>query len=388
MNNNWPQHSHSEIKKTISILKNGKTNYLFGNEGMLFEKEFAIFSDSKYAVAVSNGTVALDLAIKCLNLKKNSEILVTPRSFIASASCILLNKLRPKFLDVETQSHNIDPSKIIKNINKKTAAIICVHLGGMPCNMIEIMKIAKKYNLFVIEDCSQAHGAKIKNKSVGSFGNISTWSFCYDKIISTAGEGGMITTNNKKFYNYCWSYKDHGKDKFKFKLAKKAKDGKFKFLHDTLGSNYRMTEIQSAIGRIQLKKIKQNKLRRNNFSQLIIKNFKNSKVYSFQKSNFNYEHAYYRLYININKENILPKIQNLHFIKYLISNKVSSGVGSSSEIYKEKCFNKFKVKNEDFKNSVYLSKYSFAIFINQSMKLKFAKKIIEVLKILEIKYSK
>ena len=388
MNNRWPQHSFDEIKKTISILKSGKTNYLYGNEGELFEREFAKFSDTKFAVALSNGTVALDLAIKSLNLKKNSEILVTPRSFIASASCILLNNLKPKFIDVESQSHNISSSHIIKNINKKTSAIICVHLGGMPCNMIEIMQIAKKYNLYVIEDCSQAHGAKINNKSVGSFGDIATWSFCYDKIISTAGEGGMITTNNKKLYEYCWSYKDHGKDRYKYRLSKKVNDGKFKFLHDILGSNYRLTEIQSAIGRIQLKKIKKNKLRRNNISKLIIQKFKNSKLYSFQKSDFNYEHAYYRLYININKKNVLPKVYNLHFIKYLISNKISSGVGTSSEIYKEKSFKNLKVSSKNFKNSQYLKKYSFAIFVNQSMSSKVAKKIIDILKILEEKYTK
>ena len=216
MNTNWPQHSNSEITKVIQILKSGRTNYLFSNEGKAFEKEFAKFSNTEYAVALSNGTVALDLALKSLKLKKGSEVIVTPRSFIASASCILLNNLKPKFIDVDLDSHNISPKEIEKSISKKTSAIICVHLGGTPCDMPEIMKIAKKNKLFVIEDCSQAHGAKIHNKSIGSYGNIATWSFCYDKIISTGGEGGMITTNQKKLYEFCWSYKDHGKNKTKY----------------------------------------------------------------------------------------------------------------------------------------------------------------------------
>ncbi len=388
MNNKWPQHSKKEIYKVLQILKNGNTNYLFGNEGIEFEKEFAEFSNSKYAVALSNGTVALDLAIKSLNLKKNSEIIVTPRSFIASASCILLNNLKPKFIDVDKNTHNITLEQISKSINKNTSAIICVHLGGMPCNMIEIMKFAKQNDLFVIEDCAQAHGAKIENRSVGSFADISTWSFCYDKIISTGGEGGMITTNNKKLYDFCWSYKDHGKNKKKYVTAKKIKDGKFKFLHDTLGNNFRLTEIQSGLGRIQLMKINQNIKRRNKFSKFIVNKLKDSKIYSFQNSNFSYQHAYYRLYINLNKNHILPKINNIKFINFLLEKNIICGSGSSSEIYKEKCFKNIKVETKNFPNTKYLVKFTFAIFINQYMDLAYANKIVKNLNILEKKYSK
>lgn len=388
MNTNWPQHSNSEITKVIQILKSGRTNYLFGNEGKAFEKEFAKFSNTEYAVALSNGTVALDLALKSLKLKKGSEVIVTPRSFIASASCILLNNLKPKFIDVDLDSHNISPKEIEKSISKRTSAIICVHLGGTPCDMPEIMRIAKKNKLFVIEDCSQAHGAKIHNKSIGSYGNIATWSFCYDKIISTGGEGGMITTNQKKLYEFCWSYKDHGKNKNKYKLARNSNNGQFKFLHDSLGSNFRMLELQSAIGRIQLRKINQNIKNRKRIAFFIKENLRNSKIYTFQKSKFLNENVYYRLYINIDKVSIKRKIKNLDFLSVLLSNDIQCGVGSCSEIYREKSFKNIKIKLSKYKTAKYLSQYSFAIFINHYMSIKYAKKIVKFLKILEKKYSK
>jgi dTDP-4-amino-4,6-dideoxygalactose transaminase len=388
MNNSWPQHSSDELKTVKKILKSGMTNYLVGNEGKLFEKEFAKFSNSKYAIAVSNGTVALDLALKSLKLSEKSEIIVTPRSFVASASCILLNKLKPVFVDVDILSQNISVDSIKKAISIKTKAIICVHLGGLPCDMIEIMKIAKKNNLFVIEDCSQAHGARINKKSVGSFGHISTWSFCNDKIISTGGEGGMITTNNKKLNDFCWSYKDHGKNFKKFLKAKNNNDGKFKFLHDNYGSNYRLTEIQSSLGRIQLRNLKKNSKKRNIFCNKIKNKFIKSKIIKFQDTNFIYEHAYYKLYIIIDKNFLRKKINNINFINYLLSQKISCGVGSCSEIYGEKMFKNIKVNKNLFLNNIYLSYYSFCINVNHFMNANYANHVVNTLKFLERKFAK
>ena len=245
----------------------------------------------------------------------------------------------------------------------------------------------KKIN-FVIEDCSQAHGAKINHKSIGSYGDISTWSFCYDKIISTGGEGGMITTNKKRLYEFCWSYKDHGKNYKKFKMAKKSNNGQFKFLHDNIGSNFRMLEIQSVIGRIQLRQIDQNIKNRKRIALFIKKNLKNSKIYTFQKSNFIHQNVYYRIYINIDHSNIKSKIKNLNFISILLDNNIQCGVGTCSEIYKEKTFKNIKLNLKNLKMAKYLSKYSFAIFINHYMDINYAKKIVKLLKLLEKKYSK
>ena len=210
--NSWPSFTKHESKIAQKIIASSKVNYWTGNEGKLFEAEFSKWVGVRYAIAVSNGSVALDLALKSLDLKKGDEVIVTPRSFVASATSVVNCGAKPVFADVDLSSGNLSSKTIIRKITKKTKAIICVHLGGLPCEMDEILKLAKKFNLYVIEDCAQAHGAFYKNKSVGSIGHIGAWSFCQDKIITTGGEGGMITTNDKKLWQKMWAFKDHGKN--------------------------------------------------------------------------------------------------------------------------------------------------------------------------------
>ena len=193
----WPNYSKQEANKVKEILLSNKVNYWTGQECKKFEKEFAKWSECKFAISLSNGSVALELALKSLDLKPSDEVIVTPRSFIASVTCVLNVGAKPIFSDIDLQSGNLKAELISEKITSNTKAIICVHIGGIPCDMDPIMKLAKKNNLIVIEDASQAHGAKYKGKSVGSIGDIGTWSFCQDKIITTGGEGGMITTNNK-----------------------------------------------------------------------------------------------------------------------------------------------------------------------------------------------
>ena len=209
--NNMPFYSDKTIKKVAALLKSGKVNYWTGNECKKFEKEFSNYIGNKYAVTLSNGSVALELALKVLNLKKQDEIIVTPRSFVISASCTINLGLKPVFADVDNNG-KLSLEGIEMAYNKKVKAIILVHLNGLSCDLDPIVKFAKKNKIFLIEDCSQAHGAIYKGKKVGSFGDISTWSFCQDKIISTGGEGGLISTNNKKLWLKCWSLKDHGKN--------------------------------------------------------------------------------------------------------------------------------------------------------------------------------
>ena len=194
----WPNFDESLILKITKVIRSGKINYTTGTYGNKFENKFSKFIGNKYSLAICNGTAALEVAIRSLKLPKKSEIIVTGRSFFSSASCIVNTGHIPVFVDVNYLTQNISLKDLEKKIKKKTKAIICVHLAGLPCDMFDIKKIAKKNNLKIIEDCSQAHGASIENKQVGSFGDISTWSFCNDKIISTLGEGGMISTNKKK----------------------------------------------------------------------------------------------------------------------------------------------------------------------------------------------
>jgi len=262
-----PFYSSKSIQKIGPLLKNGKANYWTGNECKKFEKEFSNYLGNKYSVAVSNGSVALELAIRALNLKKQDEIIVSPRSFIISASCILNLGLKPVFADVDDNG-NLSIEGIKKAYNKNVKALIIVHLNGLSCDLDHIIKFIKKNKIFLVEDCSQAHGALYKGKRVGSFGDISTWSFCQDKIISTGGEGGLISTNNKKLWLKCWSLKDHGKN-YDTCFIKKHKIG-FRWLHDNLGSNYRMTEMQALLGREQLKSLDKQIKKRNTIANLYL----------------------------------------------------------------------------------------------------------------------
>ncbi len=247
----WPSYSEEEAAIVANVLLSNQVNYWTGTQGKAFEDEYANWCGTKYAVALSNGTVALEVALKALGIGPGDEVITSPRTFIASASAIVAVGANPVFADVELTNQNISSRTISDVITPATKAIIVVHLAGLPAEMDEILQLAAEHNLYVIEDCAQAHGAQYKGKSVGSIGDIGCWSFCQDKIITTAGEGGMVTTNNKAIYDFIWSYKDHGKNPDKvFDLPKP--NGQFRWLHDSFGSNYRMTEIQAAIGRYQL----------------------------------------------------------------------------------------------------------------------------------------
>ena len=347
-----PFYSSKSIQKIGPLLKSGKVNYWTGNECKKFEKEFSNYIGNKYSIAVSNGSVALELALQALNLKKRDEIIVTPRSFIISASCTLNLGLKPVFADVDDNG-NLSIEGIKRAYNKNVKVLIVVHLNGLSCDLDPIIKFAKKNKIFLIEDCSQAHGAVYKGKKVGSFGDISTWSFCQDKIISTGGEGGMISTNNKKLWLRCWSLKDHGKN-YDSCFIKKHKIG-FKWLHDNLGSNYRMTEMQALLGREQLKLLDKQIKKRNITANLYLNGLKDYyqkydilkkpdfKCYTCplkqsEKSCSKCTHAFYRLNLFINKN----KIKQLELIEQLNKKKINCSIGACPEIYREKIFKKLK----------------------------------------------
>jgi dTDP-4-amino-4,6-dideoxygalactose transaminase len=249
----WPSFTQEEASSIQRVLLSNKVNYWTGKECRKFEKEFASWSESKYAVALGNGTLALDVAFKALNIVDGDEVVVTSRTFIASISSIVNSGATPIFADVDSASQNITPETIRSIITDKTKAIVCVHLAGWPCDMDEIMAIANKHGLYVIEDCAQAHGAKYKGRPVGSIGHIGCWSFCQDKIMTTGGEGGMVTTNDESLWRNMWAYKDHGKS-YEAVYEREHPEG-FRWLHESFGTNWRMTEMQAAIGRIQLKRM-------------------------------------------------------------------------------------------------------------------------------------
>ncbi|MDH5216590.1 MAG: DegT/DnrJ/EryC1/StrS family aminotransferase, partial [Gammaproteobacteria bacterium] len=247
----WPTYCEEEIQAVEKVLRSGRVNYWTGENGKKFECEFAAKFQCEFGVALANGTVALDAALYSLDIGISDEVIVTSRTFIASASAVVLRGAKPVFADVDLESQNITPQSIEPLISKNTKAIITVHLAGWPCEMLEIMDLAKTHGLFVIEDCAQAHGAVIHNQPIGSWGDVSVFSFCQDKIMSTGGEGGMLLTKSRHLWEKVWSYKDHGKNFDKISNPGTDK-GHFRWLHDSFGTNFRMTELQAAIGRIQL----------------------------------------------------------------------------------------------------------------------------------------
>ncbi len=361
---NWPNFSKSLISKVGKVIKSGKINYTDGLYGRKFEKEFSKFIGTKYSIAVCNGTAALEVAIKSLKLPTNSEILVTGRSFFSSASCIVNTGHVPIFVDVNLTTQNISLEDIKKKISKKARAIVCVHLAGLPCDMKNIVKLAYKKKLKIIEDCSQAHGASINNQQVGSFGDISTWSFCNDKIISTLGEGGMISTNKKKLYKFCKRQINHGSN-----YQNKNNSEKFVYNKDDFGTNLRITEIQSFAGIEQLKTLKQVQKKRERISKiyfdLILKYSKY--FYSYYPST-KIKSAWYRFYFFIKTD--IKNYQKLRFkiIKHLKKNNIRCFTGSCPEIYLEKAFKKIN-KFKRLKNCKILGETSIALDVNHTHKL-------------------
>tara|TARA_B100000989_G_C19523676_1_gene465635 strand:+ start:316 stop:1479 length:1164 start_codon:yes stop_codon:yes gene_type:complete len=362
----WPIYTKNEIKEVNNILKKKDVNYLFGNYGKKFEKQFSDYLGNKYSVALSNGTVALELAIKSLNLKLNSEIIVTSRSFVASASSILNCGMKIKFCDINLNTQNIDIKSLKKIITKKTKAIIIVHFAGMPCEMDSLVKIAKNKKIHIIEDCSQAHGARYKGKKVGTFGIVSTWSFCRDKIISTAGEGGMISTNSKKIRDKIWSLKDHGKNYNKYYKNQNIKSFQFQYIHDNLGSNYRITEIQSAIGIKQLGMLDFFLKKRNHNANIYKSIFKKSNNIIFTNYTKEIFHAYYKFYFYfIPKKNKFISCRK-KILKNLNEKGIPISTGGCAEIYKEKCFNSIK----SLPNASILSNFSYCLPVDQTLSSK------------------
>ena len=332
----WPLFTTEEAGAVQKVLLSNKVNYWTGGECRKFEQEFAIWSDSEYAVALGNGTQALDVAFKALNISDGDEVVVTSRTFIASISSIVNAGATPVFSDVDLSSQNITPVTIRSVITDKTKAIVCVHLAGWPCDMNEIMAIANEHDLYVIEDCAQAHGAKYKGKSVGSIGHIGCWSFCQDKIMTTGGEGGMVTTNDESLWRKMWAYKDHGKS-YEAVYEREHPKG-FQWLHESFGMNYRMTEIQAVIGRIQIKKMPDWHAKRINNANKIWNSARQCKGLRVPGIPDYIEHAAYKCYVFIkegqlksgwNRDKIIDEIRGLG---------VPCRSGSCSEVYLEKAF--------------------------------------------------
>ena len=330
----WPLFTEEEANAVQAVLLSNKTNYWTGDECRKFEREFAEFFDSKYAVALGNGTLALDIAFKVLNIANGDEVIVTSRTFIASISSIVTAGAVPVFADVDLSSQNITRESIRSVITDKTKAIVCVHLAGWPCDMDTIMQLAKERDLFVIEDCAQALGAKYKGRFVGSIGHIGAWSFCQDKIMTTGGEGGMVTTSDESLWRKMWAYKDHGKSYEAVYERDHPKGFRFRWMHESFGTNWRITAMQAVIGRIQLKRMPDWHRKRLNNANSIWNAAKQCKGLRVPDIPDYIEHAAYKCYVFVKGDVDLRDKMMME-----INEKgVPCYYGSCSEVYLEKAF--------------------------------------------------
>lgn len=344
----WPNYEPDEIDAVVRVLKSGKVNYWTGNEVETFENEFATWAGSKYGIALSNGTIALELALASLEIgirnggSAKDQVIVTPSSFIASASCVIKAGAKAVFADVDPFTGNLSPVDVERKVNTNTKAVIAVHLGGLPCEIESLRDIAKHNDIFLIEDCSQAHGASVKGKKVGTFGCLATWSFCQDKIISTGGEGGMVTTDFPELRDKIWSLKDHGKSISLRSDPSITTD--FPWVHKEFGSNYRLTEMQAAIGRRQLLKVDQRVSARNTSVLRLQEQMDSVGGSSFFRQRGSHQtrgqivNAFYRLYLGWNSIGPQDLEIKSSVIKALWESGFKANFGSCAEIYREACF--------------------------------------------------
>ena len=332
----WPYFASNEIEAAMRVLHSGKVNYWTGEEGRLFEKEFAEFARCKHAIALANGTVALETALKALGVGPGDEVITTSRTFIASASCVVAVGARPFIVDVDRSSQNFTVDTILPMITPRTKAIVAVHLAGWPCEMDGIMQLAREHGLKVVEDCAQAQGAMYKGRAVGSIGDAAAFSFCQDKIMTTGGEGGMFTTNDTELWQRAWSYKDHGKS-YDAVYNREHPVG-FRWLHETFGTNGRMTEMQSAIGRVALKKVPDWVETRRKHAATLNDRLAMVDGLRIAVPPPHCYHAYYKYYAFVSPEHLQSGWDRDRIMQAINAEGIPCFVGSCSEIYLEKAF--------------------------------------------------
>lgn len=375
----WPFYEKDEITAVQNVLSSGKVNYWTGQECKLFEKEFASYCGVKHAISLANGTVALELALHALNIGQGDEVIVTPRTFIASISSIVVRGAKPIFADIDPSTQNISAGTISKVITDKTKAVILVHLAGWPCDMDVIMALTDKYGIKVIEDCAQAHGAKYKGKSVGSFGDIAAFSFCQDKIMSTGGEGGMLLCDDDELWKKAWSYKDHGKSYDR--ISAPVPGSGFRWLHAEFGTNMRMTEMQAAIGRIQLKKLDAWVNQRRSNADILRDFFSQYGSFVVPEPSSDYYHSYYKFYVFLKEGSLSDGWTRDSLVAEISTNGVPCFSGSCSEVYLEDAFERKHIRPKyRLKNAKKLGECSLMFLVHPTLGDKHMRSMCDILK--------
>ncbi|AJE21234.1 DegT/DnrJ/EryC1/StrS family aminotransferase [Azotobacter chroococcum] len=332
----WPSFTEEEADAVRAVLLSNRVNYWTGEQCHEFEREFAAWSGCAHAIALANGTVALDVALRALGIGPGDEVVVTPRSFFASAACIVNAGAAPVFAEVDRDSQNITAESIRAVLTPRTRALLCVHLAGWPCDMAPIMALAEERGLKVIEDCAQAHGARYRGRSVGSLGHVGAWSFCQDKIISTGGEGGMLTTDDRALWARIWSLKDHGKS-WEAVHARRHPPG-FRWLHESFGGNGRLTEMQAALGRIQLRRLPDWHARRLANAERIWRCARRLPGLRVPELPADIEHAAYKCYLFVEPKRLRDGWDRERILAEIVARGVPCFSGSCPELYLERAF--------------------------------------------------
>lgn len=334
----WPVFADDETDAALSVLTSGHVNYWTGNEGRSFETEYVAYTSARHAVALANGTVALELALLALGLEAGDDVVVPARTFIGTATAVVARGARPVVADVDRDSGNVTAATIREALTPQTRAVIVVHLAGWPCDMGGIMALAAERGLFVIEDCAQAHGARWNDRHVGTIGQFGAFSFCQDKIMSTVGEGGMLITNDDELWRRSWEYKDHGRSATAMERAKAEGGFEFKWVVESFGTNWRMTEVQSAIGRVQLTKLDGwVETRRANAAVLDreLADIPGIRVVLPRDGAY---HAYYKYYAYIVPEMLVAGWTRSRILDEVNARGIACFQGICPEIYREKAF--------------------------------------------------
>jgi len=332
----WPYFEPDEIEAAVSVLRSAKINYRSGEEGRQFEKEFATYTGCKHGIAVANGTVALELALYGLGIEQGDEVVVPSRTFIASASCVVMRGAIPVVAEVDARSQNLTADTIRPLLTSRTKAIIAVHLAGWPCDMDSILALARDRGIKVIEDCAQAHGATYKGRPVGSLGDAAAFSFCQDKIMTTAGEGGMLTTNDDRVAERAKSFRDHGTNCDS--AGKDQQPAGFRWIHDSFGTNWRLTEMQSAIGRVQLRKLPAWVAARRRNASLLTKGLADCPALDVTTPPKEIGHSYYKYYVFVRPEQLSAGQDRDRIMAAINAEGTPCFSGICSEIYLEKAF--------------------------------------------------
>jgi len=332
----WPHHEQDELEAATRVLASGRTNYWTGSEGRAFEREYAEHLGRHRAIALTNGTQALELALVAFGVGPGDEVITTARTFIASASAVVLRGATPVIADVDRDSGNLTRTTVDPCITPRTRAIIVVHLGGWPVEMGPLMELARERGLLVIEDCAQAHGATIDGRPVGALGDAAAFSFCQDKIVTTGGEGGLLALDDEIAWSRAWAYKDHGKS-FQAVYERDHPPG-FRWLHEDFGTNWRMPEVQAAIGRRQLVKLPGMSARRRALGSRIEAALRKLPALRVPEVPPHMEHAYYRAYVYVRPEALAPGWDRQRIVNEIVAAGIPCFSGSCGEIYLERAF--------------------------------------------------